>query len=94
MIKVNKGNVKIKGNVVETMADLTCAIKAFSYNVANRTNSKEYARELVDKCVETAFMTEEEVEAETKKALANLLGRVAEDLGKEVEEIMEEEKNE
>lgn len=89
MIKTKKGKVNIKGSVAEAMADLTCVIRGFNAHIADITNDKADAKDLVDRCVKTAFMTDEEIEAEIlkqeKEKLCKILSEVTESIKKDLE---------
>lgn len=88
MIKSKKGKVTIKGSVTEVMADLSCAIRALKLNL--EATGKLNPREIVDKLVESAFMTDEEIEAEIakqeKEELRKILNEVTENIKKDLEE--------
>lgn len=61
MIKSNKGNVKIIGNGAEMLADFTTIAKSVGDCMMKVGVSKEFARFELKKCVERAFMSNEEL---------------------------------
>lgn len=68
MIKSENGVVELNGDTVEIMADLTSAImgmrKAFE-----KKEGKENADKFIKKAIEIGLMNNEEIAAETEKAL-------------------------
>lgn len=66
MIKTENGSVQMMGNLAEIMTDMTLVIKAFRSGI-----SKKYGEKVTDdflrKCIETGFMSDEELEKEDKR---------------------------
>ena len=66
MIKTENGSVQMMGNLAEIMTDMTLVIKAFRSGV-----SKKYGEKVTDdflrKCIETSFMSDEELEKGAKR---------------------------
>lgn len=66
MIKAENGSVQMMGNLAELMTDMTLVIKAFRSGV-----SKKYGEKVTDdfirKCIETSFMSDEELEKGAKR---------------------------
>ena len=66
MIKAENGSVQMVGNLAEIMTDMTLIIKAFRSGI-----SKKYGEKVTDdflrKCIETGFMSDEELEKEAKR---------------------------
>lgn len=66
MIKTEHGLVEVNGTVVDLMADLTCII---SMCIEECGLSKED----IDKCVETALKSDDEIRAEIESQFNDLL---------------------
>lgn len=61
MIKANKGEIQVVGNLSEMLADLTLAIESV-HNVAEQALGKEAADVLIAEAGRIAFMSAEEIE--------------------------------
>ena len=71
MIKANKGEIQIVGNLSEMLADLTLVIKSV-HNVAEQALGKEAADTLIAETGRVAFMSAEEL----KDATGRMKGEV------------------
>lgn len=66
MIKTENGSVQMMGDLAELMIDMTLVIKTFRNGI-----SKKYGEKVTDdflrKCIETGFMSDEELEKRVKR---------------------------
>ena len=77
MITVNKENVHLKGNMPELLTEVTVACRALKETMAEDGLSEEQAKEQLQRCVDLAFMRQEELDMEVQKAVAKMiLGRL------------------
>lgn len=82
MIKTTKKGIKIEGNVPEVLTNLTQIIAAVKEAFEAHDISTEDVKKDIEKCVELAFMSEEELEKNAKESLGNLLREMADAIGK------------
>lgn len=73
MIRANKGNVKMKGDMIMVLSDLTCICAALREAILEDGKSEEHAKHCIQECLDMAFMSEEELDERTKKALVNII---------------------
>lgn len=66
MIHATEGYVKIEGTLPEIMADFTRVIEAF-YETVSRDLGDTFAREVIVKAGQLAFMTDEEMQEEHER---------------------------
>ena len=66
MIKTENGSVQMMGDLAELMIDMTLVIKTFRNGI-----SKKYGEKVTDdflrKCIETGFMSDEELKKGAKR---------------------------
>jgi polyhydroxyalkanoate synthesis regulator phasin len=73
MIKTEKGETTLVGNLTELETDLTIIIKCFVETVVKKTPfGEEEAWEKVDEAIETAKLNEEDIEKEVLKTLSEI----------------------
>lgn len=78
MIKANKGIIQIEGNTATVCADLSGIVKAVYEVLIENGVDDDFARELIAKAGQIAFMSDEEVDKaveEKKKELEELVKR-------------------
>ena len=66
MLKVERGATVIKGTKIELLAEVTTLIHELI------VEEKFFSKEDIDMCVETALLTEEELDKKTEDNLRNL----------------------
>ena len=66
MIKVENGSVQMIGSLAEIMADITLVIKAFRNGISKNYEEK-VADDFLHKCIETGFMSDEELKKGAKR---------------------------
>lgn len=86
MIKTKKGHLRIKGNSVEVKADISTIIYHLYYEILPENMTPEEAKEFIMSAVERGFKTPEQLEAEMKEQLGNILGKIAESMKGQGEE--------
>ena len=72
MINVENGKVEIKGEMPNILTDLTLAIKAIRLSITEDRDA-ENAKEMIDKCVELAFMDDDEIHEAVQATMANVI---------------------
>ena len=75
MIQIKNGNVEMKGNGPELMADLSTIVHHLHFDVLidDKGFSPEKSRKMILEAVEMAFMDDAEIEDKAKKALLTVL---------------------
>ena len=76
MLHVEKGKIKVEGNIVEIMTDISVAIKTIS-------QKNILSKEDIQKCVQLGLMSDDEFEKEYNKKKMDLVKKL---LGIESEE--------
>lgn len=76
MIRVNKGRVKIKGDMPMLLSELTCLCYALKESILEDGKSEEKAKKCIQECLDMAFMSEEELDERVRKAMVNMLERI------------------
>ena len=77
MIKTKKGKLKIKGSDVEIAADISVIVHGLVYRLLPESMTQEEAKDFIMFAVERGFKTKEELEAETKEHIGEILGEVS-----------------
>lgn len=80
MIKVDKGNIEISGNLPLIMAELTTLVHVMHHDTFTRklNMTPEESKELIMEAFQKGFLTEDEVKEDTKEHLLNLLDKIKE----------------
>ena len=73
MIRVDKGNVEMKGDMPMVLSELTCLCSALKEAILEDGKSEEHAKHCIQECLDMAFMSEAELDERVKKALINIL---------------------
>lgn len=76
MIKVNRGNVELEGNVLDLVTELTSATRGVLKALAENEIPEEVAKELVDKALKLAFKSKNELRKEAYEAVTKLSDRL------------------
>lgn len=72
MIKCEKGIFSCKGSQPEIEAELVVIIRATRETFAEK-HGEEKAKKMIHECIRLSFLSEEELDAEFKKALTEVL---------------------
>lgn len=84
MIKTKKGELKVKGSLIEIKADLSVIVYELYHNILTENMSKEEAKEEIMDAVNRGFLEDEEIEEDVNE----LLEQFFEEMG-ELREILE-----
>ncbi len=86
MIKVENGQVELKGNPVNICTDLTLAIRGVVTAFEENEIPKEEAIDLVNKAIELALKGEDELRKEAEAKIGKLLMRMFDEILKDEEQ--------
>ena len=73
MIEANMGKVSLKGETVHILSEFTCIVGAIYRKM-------KIDKELIIRCVELGFLSDEEITQERKKAEKKFIDNVLKDL--------------
>lgn len=73
MIRVDKGNVKMKGDMPMVLSELTCLCSALKESILEDGKSEDQAKECIQECLDMAFMSEKELDERVAKALISII---------------------
>ena len=86
MIKSNKGNVIMKGNIVLLAAEFASVVKALKEIQLDHGKTEKEAKELLDYAYSLAFYSDEQLKQRAEERVTEILEETAEHLRKELGE--------
>lgn len=75
MIKSNKGKVELKDDISSILAELTTACRAIKEAIVDEGGNEEEAKASLQRCLDLAFMSKEEIVQEVKRAIEEMISK-------------------
>lgn len=72
MIRADMGKVEMEGTILMLLAELTTICAALKENIMEVGMSEEKAKEHIQECLDMAFMSEVELDKQTRRAMVEI----------------------